>query len=168
MRTASLLFLSFFVGLTACATKAKRPENVPLSAIFSGGIKGGSWLQCTQSAAIFNCEVYNYTGRLYESGEFEFANNVPKCFPSFIVSDYRMNGGYMVPRNVKQFGSKLRILRKNEALSLESAIKAQFPKSELEIIFLDDCQNGHYSVNFGEGIRKSGRIWAGEFFQVFE
>ncbi len=154
--------------LTACATKAKRPENVPQSAIFSGGIKGGSWLQCTQNAAIFNCDVYNYTGRLYESGEFEFANIVPKCFPSFIVSDYRMNGGYMVPRNVKQFSSKLRILRKNETLSLESAIKAQFPKSELEIIYLDDCQNGHYSVNFGEGVRKSGRIWAGEFFQVFE
>lgn len=168
MRRLDLVVLSFVFGLSACATKAKRPENVPQSAIFSGGIKGGSWLQCTQNVAMFKCDVYNYTGRLYESGDFKFATHIIPCYPSFIVSDYRINGGYMVPKNVKQVGTNLSILLKDEGYRLDDTLKDLFPNSNLQIQYSDDCKNGHYIALSPDGKKKSGRIWAGQFFQVFE
>lgn len=166
MRNA--ISISIFMTLiSACAGTAKRPNGIPTNAVFSGGIKGGSWLDCQKIDKDFECAVYNYTGRLYEQGQFEFAAKIPKCYPAFIVSDYRINGGYMVPIKVSQISSKLKIVRTRENNSIETEIAQLFPGAKITIELDGDCKNGFYRAEI-DGKIKSGRIWAGKFFQFTE
>ncbi|MEK7661558.1 MAG: hypothetical protein AAB680_05915 [Pseudomonadota bacterium] len=168
------LILLMNLTLSACVTIAIRPSIVPRSAIFSGGIKGGSWLVCLPKSSQYECDVYSYKGGLYERGLFDFESQYNSCYPSFILTDYRSRRGFLVPKSVLQVGQGVYINSKNEGENLDSAIsraysqlhQAQFAQITLHLS--GTCNNGYFEATFANGAPKQrGRIWAGKFFQIW-
>ena len=72
-----LLLVAFF-GMTACGPvqPPERPASVPASAVWAGGLDGGSWIDCKPAAGRrYDCAVYyEGTGEVWDEGVFEFAS----------------------------------------------------------------------------------------------
>ncbi len=73
----SVIILEMFFSLISCKTHGdhdpKRPQNVPLSAVWAGGVDGGNWYDChpEKSTATYFCIIYDeISGSVISKGEF--------------------------------------------------------------------------------------------------
>lgn len=61
-------------------TVPDRPNNVPNSAFWQGGVDGGAWYMCKKLSIKFkySCKVYNFNGELETKGLYELylRNNI--------------------------------------------------------------------------------------------
>lgn len=167
-----IILLNF--ALVGCVTIAIRPSIVPRSAIFSGGIKGGSWLACLPKSEQYECDVYSYKGGLYEHGTFDFETSFNACYPSFILTDYRYRRGFLIPKSVLLVGQGIHIESKGQDENLQSAINRAYGQSnqaqpmQVSLHLEGACENGYYEATFADGAPKQrGRVWAGKFFQIW-
>jgi hypothetical protein len=79
MRSRTVAVLLCVLGLVGCGSKPSapsRPRVVPKSAVWAGGIDGGSWIDCHPSSTpggSFPCEIYSdQLGEREASGAFVF------------------------------------------------------------------------------------------------
>jgi|GEM_PF-2596805 len=158
--------------LSGCAPS--RPASVPADAVYSGGSKGGRWLDCDAEGDGYRCDVYTQNGRLYQSGSFGFLRELPECFPGFVLADYRFNGGYLTPRLVRFEGQELFLAEAVDANALEASVAERFEEvyqvrpTSVTLTPADECGNRNYEAafsNLSDAI--TGRVWAGAFFQVW-
>lgn len=74
-----LVLLSMAFLWSACRRRAippPRPEGVPNTAVWAGGVDGGSFIRCSFESgdSLNRCSVYNdYTGRLEAQGPFKIS-----------------------------------------------------------------------------------------------
>jgi hypothetical protein len=152
-----------------------RPSEVPGDAVYSGGPKGGYWLQCDEGEQLRECRVFHTTGSLYQSGDFTFLETLPECYPGFVLADYRFGGGFLIPSLVRFEGQNLFLAGVQGSENLESQIMDRYSDAyglrpaRVQIAQRDECENGSYEAGF-DGIEHAirGRIWAGAIFQVWD
>lgn len=172
-RLAVTLALSLVFTLGGCVGFARRPASVAHNAVFSGGIKGGTWITCAAQGEVQTCDIRNYKGQLYERGTFTLAANIDPCYPTFIVGDYRFNGNFLIPITVRQIRQDILVQRKNASQNLESAISSAFLEhrgitpSSVALHLEGQCQNGFYEIVLPNNKKQTGRVWGGTFFQVW-
>lgn len=77
-------FLTCLLLLPGCTSEPldppERPEQVPESAVWAGGLKRGFWFQCegTDAQGLYSCTIYNEdTGQAEQSGIFEAPGRSP-------------------------------------------------------------------------------------------
>jgi len=160
--------------LSSCVGLAKRPRDVAQKAVFSGGVKGGTWITCVGVGGLQNCDIRNYKGRLYEQGLFSLEPTINPCFPSYIVGDYRYQGGFLIPKTVRQIGQNIVIQKKEDNQTLQESIFIAFAQIHdirpmvVELHVDGSCQNGFYEAKLqGNDVTQTGRIWGGSFFQIW-
>ena len=73
-RTYFIIILIYLpIGCTI-TSDPDRPQNVPASAVWSGGPDGGNWFDCDseKNSAYNNCTVYaDVTGAVIETGKYQ-------------------------------------------------------------------------------------------------
>ncbi len=167
-----LLLVTIMLMQTGCLSLAKRPKGLPEDAFLAGGIKGGIWLKCNKDNELMHCDVYNYAGRFYETGTFAPVKSVPKCYPSFIISDYRLDALALVPIKIKRFNGGGYIYNRNQSDEISNTIRNAYSDtqnaqiSELKIHYYDDCKNGHYIAKFADEKEIIAHIWGGDFAEI--
>jgi hypothetical protein len=98
----------------------KRPESVPLDAVWGGGIDGGYWLDCQELTEIqdaFYCMLYNdYSGDLEFQWQFytERLDRSLTCEQILNLFDYYNNGIIHL-----EDGSKLRTSKPFDEITYE-------------------------------------------------
>jgi len=68
-----LAFLFFYIAMSNAETVVpQKHNNIPSSAVWSGGPDGGAWYDCKKIEKFeYSCTIYNeYTGDVEDKGEF--------------------------------------------------------------------------------------------------
>lgn len=157
---------------TACVGLAKRPKGLPQNAMLAGGVKGGSWLKCDNEGKLARCEIYNYAGRFFEAGLFEPTAQIPDCYPSFIITDYRFDKKALIPLKVRRNNGGGYIIKRDSNETIQETIAKAYLTTQkvsinsLDVKIDDKCQNGHYFAQSEEGGELSAHIWAGDFAEI--
>ncbi len=74
-----LLLLLVGCGEPVPLDPPERPAQVPETATWAGGLKGGSWFECTalDEPGLYDCTIYDdYSGDVEQSGVFATPNRV--------------------------------------------------------------------------------------------
>ena len=173
-RFQGIAFVLVLLASEGCSEPALRPSSVPGTASFTGGPSGGSWIDCgPEASGIRECQIfYGTTGRVQESGTYRSIASVENCHPSFLVSDYRVGDGFLMPVVAMKSSGRLWLSSVESGENLESAISQRYEKltglapSSVTIEYENDCRDGAYSAAFPDRV-VNGNIWAGEIFQVW-
>lgn len=70
----------FFVIMNNKIEQPERPENVPTSAVWDGGVDGGNWIACNNVDStnnLFFCKVYeDYSGKMIYQGKMKLEGEI--------------------------------------------------------------------------------------------
>jgi len=75
--TASLLISIATCGKSNGSSIPERPDHVPESASWRGGIDGGAWVQCEQANGKLKCQQFHLSGSMMIEQEYVLCSKTP-------------------------------------------------------------------------------------------
>ncbi len=111
---------------TVKASAPDRPENVPKSAFWQGGLDGGAWYQCsnTKKDLQYYCTIYNdFTGEIIIQDNFDIYVSINQKY--ILLSDY-INVEKLTGNEINAFNGVDEIYL-NGSLLLKSSTKYELP-----------------------------------------
>jgi hypothetical protein len=92
--------IAVLLAVSSCSMQPQRPDDVPITAEFNGGPKGGKWVDCVPDGAYFQCSIYGWKGGLVRVGQFQRATDAEDRCYRLAGQSYHFDGTVLWIRHI--------------------------------------------------------------------